>query len=307
VDVHGHLTDQQAQRTGMAQGPTMSPTYFNISMSPLLEELDDGTIGIQIGDRKILGAAWSDDLILLTTEDKLQHTLDKVHTAMRKYKKMTNKDKVYIVPMWKYRDTKKKNQDEEQKEQEPQPRKVQGTKGHDIIHNHNYKLGEEKIKMLRRELFLGFYLNHNTAADKEQMKRANIRGNAAESKIKTLHMYHGDDTKKEAVKGLCKATVHTTVSANLTLHQMTTEQGQQAYDQPRGIQAKPAKNMLGTSKRVSPQTHGTGMDANRCTNHRSKAETLRAAKNATHRIIPETNSHGKNETGATRMYQGTML
>ena len=100
VDVHGHLTDQQAQQTGMAQGPTMSPTYFNISMSPLLEELDDGTIGIQIGDRKILGAAWSDDLILLTTEDKLQQTLDKVHATMKKYKKMTNKDKVYIVPMW---------------------------------------------------------------------------------------------------------------------------------------------------------------------------------------------------------------
>jgi hypothetical protein len=110
----------------------------------------------------------------------------------------------------------------------------------------------KKFNMLRRELFLGFYLNNNTAADKEQLKRANIRGNAAESKIKTLHMYQGDDTKKEAVKGLCKSTVHTTVSANLTLYQMTTERGQQAYEQPRRIQAKAAKNMLGTSKRVSP-------------------------------------------------------
>jgi hypothetical protein len=43
VDVHGHLTDEQQQETGMAhaQGPTLSPTYFNISMYPLLAELDD--------------------------------------------------------------------------------------------------------------------------------------------------------------------------------------------------------------------------------------------------------------------------
>jgi hypothetical protein len=59
VDVHGHLTEEQTQETGVAQGPSMSPTYFNISMSPLLKELDDGTgtIGIQVGDRLILGVA----------------------------------------------------------------------------------------------------------------------------------------------------------------------------------------------------------------------------------------------------------
>ena len=60
-------------------------------------------------------------------------------------------------------------------------------------------------------------------------------------------------TKKKAVRGLCEATIHTTISANLTLHQMTTEQGHHAYEQPRIIQAKAAKNMLGTSRRVSPQ------------------------------------------------------
>jgi hypothetical protein len=89
----------------------MSPTYFNISMSPLLKELDDGsgTIGIQVGDRLILGVAWSDDLLLLTTEDKLQEALDKIHAALKKYKKQINKGKVYITPMWQYRDAHKTN------------------------------------------------------------------------------------------------------------------------------------------------------------------------------------------------------
>jgi hypothetical protein len=47
------------------QGPTKSPMSFNISMSPLREALDDGSIGI-------MGVAWSDDLLLLTTKDKGQ-------------------------------------------------------------------------------------------------------------------------------------------------------------------------------------------------------------------------------------------
>jgi hypothetical protein len=49
------------------------------------------------------------------------------------------------------------------------------------------------------------------------------------------------------------------------------------------------------------------MEAHRCRHHMSKNETLRTTKTTTHIIIPETNGHGKNGTGATRMYQGTML
>ena len=107
--------------------------------------------------------------------------------------------------------------------------------------------------MDRRKPFLGFYLNHNIAGDKEQMERACQRGNSQENNIRALHMYHGEKTKHEAVEGLCKATIHATIAANLTLHQMTTKKGHDEYDKPRRVQAKAAKSMLGTSQRVSPQ------------------------------------------------------
>jgi hypothetical protein len=166
VDVHGHLTDDQKQETGMAQGPTLSPTYFNISMCPLLASLDDGTIGIKVGDTTILGVAWSDDLFFLTTEDKLQQALDKINDAMKNYKKVANKDKVYIIPMWQYRDSKPGREGAEGKEEEEQPRRDPKTAGHDTIRNHNYTVGGERIKMLRRKIFLGFYINHKRTKNK---------------------------------------------------------------------------------------------------------------------------------------------
>jgi hypothetical protein len=92
------------------------------------------------------------------------------------------------------------------------------------------------------------------------MERANGNGKAAENKLKALHMYKGKKIKNEAVRGMCEATVHATLATNLTLYQMTTvEKGHEAYMTPRTTQARAAKQMIGTSTRVSP--HITLMEA----------------------------------------------
>jgi hypothetical protein len=49
---------------------------------------------------------------------------------------------------------------------------------------------------------------------------------------------------------MAKSTINSTMATNLTLHQMTTPQGHDAYQEPRRVQTKAVKNMLGTSARV---------------------------------------------------------
>jgi hypothetical protein len=105
-------------------------------------------------------------------------------------------------------------------------------------------------------------------------------------------MYQGEKTKHKAVEGLCKATIHATIAANLTLHQMTTPQGHKEYEKPRTVQAKAAKNMLGTSRRVSPhiilmELGWTPIDANII------ATKLRFFEKLKLRVIPEPGSEGK--------------
>jgi hypothetical protein len=62
---------------------------------------------------------------------------------------MANKDKVYIVPMWKYRDSKSKANEGEQKEQDIQPKQCKEQKDTNTIEKHQYAIGGERIKMLR--------------------------------------------------------------------------------------------------------------------------------------------------------------
>jgi Sec-independent protein translocase protein TatA len=197
---------------------------------------------MQVGDRMILGVAWSDDLLLLTTEDKLQKALDKIHETMERFKRQTNKNKVYVTPMWRKNDIDRQGKPQEEKDEERKEEKTKKTdKDRETIHNHNYKLGKDKIRMTRREVFLGFYLNHNINADKHQMTRAIQRGNAAEGKIKALHLYQGTKINDTAVKGMAEATINSTMATNLALHQMTTTEGHAAYDEPRRVQARTIK------------------------------------------------------------------
>ena len=58
VDVHGHHTVAEALRYGLAQGPTLSPTLFNISMDEILRALDNGERGIDLGGIRVIGSAW---------------------------------------------------------------------------------------------------------------------------------------------------------------------------------------------------------------------------------------------------------
>jgi hypothetical protein len=99
VDVHGHHTVAEALRYGLAQGPTLSPTLFNISMDEILRALDNGERGIDLGGIRVIGSAWSDDLTLIVTEDNLQATLDKLEMELGKYEKEAKMSKVCIVPL----------------------------------------------------------------------------------------------------------------------------------------------------------------------------------------------------------------
>ena len=54
---YGMTLDDVCQSEGLAQGPGLAPTKFNISVDPILWELPAAGAGIKIGDHTILGTA----------------------------------------------------------------------------------------------------------------------------------------------------------------------------------------------------------------------------------------------------------
>jgi hypothetical protein len=271
VDVHGHLTDEQKQETGMAQGPTLSPTYFNISMCPLLAELDDGTIGIKVGDTTILGVAWSDDLFFLTTEDKRQQTLDIINNAMKKYKKVTNNDKVYIIPMWQYRDSKPEQEGEEGKEEEERPGREPKTTGHDTIPEPQLHDRGGKNQNAQKEDIPGVLhqpqhrgrqrTNDNSMPERERRKQhkspAHVPGreNEAQSSGRTMQ---GDNTRHNSSEPDTTPNDHTAGTHRVRKAKESPSEGgkKHARDQQKSV--------------TTNNTDGTRMDTDRRGHHSNK-------------------------------------
>ncbi len=80
-----------------SQRPILTPDKYNLSTHPLLEHLEEAGAGIEVDGELILGTAWSDDLMMLVEEDKLDAVLRCLETISGRYRKKTNDTKVCMV------------------------------------------------------------------------------------------------------------------------------------------------------------------------------------------------------------------
>ena len=95
-----------SQPLGLAQGPGLSPTKFNISVDPILWELQAAGAGIR-GEHTILGFAWSDDITLLVERHILPLILHVAETAASKVGKSWKHTKSWYLNLsrtWRGRD-----------------------------------------------------------------------------------------------------------------------------------------------------------------------------------------------------------
>lgn len=73
-------------KRGVKQGDSLSPLLFNLSLEPLLEELEENTTGLPISDNTHIAVlAFADDLVLLSKdEEEAQIQLNLVMSYLRK-------------------------------------------------------------------------------------------------------------------------------------------------------------------------------------------------------------------------------
>ena len=172
-------------------------------MDPLLIDLVDGGAGITINGKTILGFGWSDDLNILTTEDKLQDNLNLLAQLTGKYRKKTNDSKVFVLPLCR---PLKKQKLARLPEVDPSLDPRTGI----------FKLGDAPIKLKKTAKILGFLFEESIQGTTKQLERARIRALAAVAHVQSMKMYIGKTGSLDALRKLHDSLIVPVLTANLT-------------------------------------------------------------------------------------------
>ena len=97
VKFHGHYTAIIPQREGHTQGSLSSPKKCNLLGGAFAEELERRQLGVKVGGKTILGAAWSDDTPVLAQRPRAQYSITNVAEATAKLRLQVQGSKLYSV------------------------------------------------------------------------------------------------------------------------------------------------------------------------------------------------------------------
>jgi hypothetical protein len=74
--LNGAATEPWAVTTGVRQGASTSPTFFNLIPEQLSKLLTNSNLGVKVGDKTIPALMFADDVILIAnTLQQLQHLI----------------------------------------------------------------------------------------------------------------------------------------------------------------------------------------------------------------------------------------
>ena len=195
-------------------------------MEPLLQELEAAGAGINVDGENILGFAWSDDLMMLVEEDKLDKVLRCLEQASGKYRKKTNDTKVFVTPLC----PKKKN-----------------------VNRPPLHLGGKPLKYKEEERILGFMLSQQIQGGRAYAKRLNAKADIAIAKIEKIGASSGHLVRPEITEKYYKSMLLPVLTANLGLPQLDSPDGNMhGYELARQATAKVIRRMLATSGHTSP-------------------------------------------------------
>lgn len=84
VQINGKLTNWFDCKTGVKQRDNLPPTLFSIFINDLVKEINDTTLGIELGNRKLSILLYADDIALVAySQEDLQTMLYKLHEWWR--------------------------------------------------------------------------------------------------------------------------------------------------------------------------------------------------------------------------------
>jgi hypothetical protein len=195
-------------------------------MEPLLHELEEAGAGVTVDDEKILGFAWSDDLLMLVEEDKLQDVLNRLEIVSGRYKKKTNDSKVFVTPLCK------------KKQHQPRP---------------TLFLGGKPLKYKTEEQILGFTLSTNLQGGTNYEKKLKAKTVIAAAKIEKIGSGNGVLVREAQISKYYESMFLPVLTANMTAPQLDRPNGDKpGYVVGRQATADILRRMLSTSALTPP-------------------------------------------------------
>lgn len=196
VQAHGTQTAPFRTKGGYGQGPKLSPSKYNTSMIPLLQDLERAGAGIKIGDETMLGVAWSDDLLILVKEENIEGVLRELERVSGLYRKKTNSEKVFIIPFCRKR-----------------PNEAWPT----------FTLGGEPIKQTEGAKWLGYFLSQSVNGTLSYLPLLKSKAAKAAAKIASYHVHSGTKTTPRRTWMYYEAIMLATVASYATIPTLSRE------------------------------------------------------------------------------------
>ena len=91
VNVNGNITNWFPCEYGVRQGDVLSPTLFGLYINDLVQELKDGSSGINLGELIVVCLLYADDLVLVSeSPEDLQKMLDILNNWCKRWRLRVN-------------------------------------------------------------------------------------------------------------------------------------------------------------------------------------------------------------------------
>ena len=206
VEHCGHETEVIEQKFGLGQGPSLSPTKFNVSISPVLYELEEAGAGVTVGGRNITEVGWSDDLAIIIKDPHATRVLKALELASGKFRKILHNEKVHAVHLHTHFN--------------PAGVPMQDGKLGLRLTDTTPLLGNKPIDLQEAEILLGYFIGGKLQGDKRQQVRAYGRAKVAAAKTDAMHLYSGNKVASKAGEFYHNGLVESTLVANLTCTQL---------------------------------------------------------------------------------------
>jgi hypothetical protein len=179
-----------------------------------------------VNGEKIVGIAWSDDVITLVHEHLLKKVLLVISSASKTYKKKLKASKSWAIPM-----CRKENNQE---------RPTIQLDGKDIPTPHSEKI-------------LGFMLSSSVQGTRIYARQLRSKVKAAIAKLESVGIHNGHLVRPLQTEKYYNSTVQAVIKSNLAQYQLDTPDGATfGYELARKMTARVLRRMLGTSNRTSP-------------------------------------------------------
>jgi hypothetical protein len=188
--------------------------------------LEAAGAGVMVDGEHVLGFAWSDDLMMLVEEEKLDQVLRCLEDISGLYKKKTNDTKVFVTPLC------------------PKPR----GKDRPVL-----TLGDKILKYKSDEKILGFTLSQGIQGGTSFIKRIKDKATIAAARIEKIGSGNGRLVRPDITTKYYKSLFLPVLTANLTLPQLDRPSGDRpGYVVARQATADVLRRMLSTSALTDP-------------------------------------------------------